>query len=65
MVLAKRRQQGVLAITGLAQGLDRVDRRAIGLDGEDRARLHGAAVEMHCARAALGCIAPDMCACDA
>ena len=65
MMLAKRRQQGMLAITGLAQGLDRVDRCAVGLDGQDRARLHGAAVEMHCARAALGCIAPDMCACDA
>ena len=63
-MLTKRRQQAVFAVTGRAEGLDGVDRCAVGLDRQ-RARLHGAAVEMHCARAALGCIAPDMGAGDA
>ena len=56
------RTAGVFGNIGLAQGLNRVDRCAVGLDGQDRARLHGMVVEMHCARAALGCIAPNMCA---
>ena len=37
VMLAKRRQQRMLAVTGLAQALDRVDRRAVRLDGQDRA----------------------------
>src|SRR5262249_57085455 len=40
--------------------LDRVNRRAVRLDGQDRARLHGVAVQTHRACAALGGIASDM-----
>ena len=60
VMLTKRRQQGMLTVTGLAQGLDCVNRRTVRLDGQDRACLHGAAVEVHGARAALGGIASDV-----
>jgi DNA repair ATPase RecN len=60
VMVAKRRQQRVLRMAGLAQALDRVNRRAVRLDGQDRARLHSVAVQAHRARAALGRIASDM-----
>jgi len=50
----------MLGITWLAQALDRIDRCSVRLNGQDRARLHGAAVEMHSARAALRRVATDM-----
>ena len=50
----------MLGITWLAQALDRIDRRSIRLNGQDRARLHCAAVEVHSARAALSRVATDM-----
>jgi hypothetical protein len=60
VMLAECRLQRMLGITWLAQALDRVDRRSVRLNGQDRARLHGAAVEMYGARAALGRVATDM-----
>jgi hypothetical protein len=65
VMLAKRGLQRMLGITRLAQALNRVDRRSVRLNGQDRARLHGAAVEVHGARAALGRVAADMRARDA
>jgi hypothetical protein len=65
VMLAKRRLQRMLGITRLAQALDRVDRCSVRLNGQDRARLHGAAVEVYGARAALGRVATDMRARDA
>jgi hypothetical protein len=59
-MLAKRGLQRMLGITWLAQALNRVDRCPVRLNGQDRARLHGAAVEVHGARAALGRVATDM-----
>ena len=50
----------MLTITRIAQTLDCVNHRTVGLDGQDRARLHGAAVQVHGARAALGGVASDM-----
>ena len=47
-------------ITWLAQALDRIDGCSVRLNGQDCARLHGAAVEVHSARAALGRVATDM-----
>jgi hypothetical protein len=64
-MLAKRRQQRVLDITGLAQALEGVNGGAVGLDGQDRARLHGAAIQVHGARAALGGVASHVHASDA
>jgi hypothetical protein len=52
--------QRMLGTTGLAQALDRVDRCSVRLNGQDCARLHGAAIEMHGARAALARIATNM-----
>jgi hypothetical protein len=60
VMVAKRRQQRMLGIAGRAQALDRVNRRAVCLDGQDRARLHGAAIQAHRARAALGGVASDV-----
>src|SRR5215813_12323795 len=60
VMLAEGGLQRMLGITRLAQALDRVDRRSVRLNGQDRARLHGAAVEVHSARAALGRVATDM-----
>ena len=40
--------------------LDGRDRRAVGLDGEHRARLHRPAVEQHRARAAAARVAADV-----
>src|SRR5438552_7779992 len=60
VMLAKRGLQRMLGTTRLAQALDRVDRCSVRLNGQDRARLHGAAVEVHRARAALGRVATDM-----
>src|SRR5215469_5251848 len=60
VMLAKRGLQRMLGITWLAQALDRIDRCSVRLNGQDRARLHGAAVEMHSARAALRRVATDM-----
>ena len=40
--------------------LDRRDLRAVGLDAEDGARLHGLAVDEHRARAARGRVATDV-----
>src|SRR5215831_7006108 len=65
VMLAEGGLQRMLGITRLAQALDRVDRRSVRLNGQDRARLHGAAVEVHGARAALGRVAADMRARDA
>jgi hypothetical protein len=65
VMLAERRLQRMLGITRLAQALDRVDRCSVRLNGQDRARLHGAAVEVYSARAALGRVATDMRARDA
>jgi len=65
VMLAKRGLQRMLRITRLAQALDRVHRCSVRLNGQDRARLHGAAVEVHGARAALGRVATDMRARDA
>lgn len=59
-MLAERGLQRMLGITWLAQAFDRVDRCSVCLNGQDRARLHGAAVEVHSARAALGRVATDM-----
>lgn len=55
----------MLGITWLAQALDRVDRCSVRLNGQDCTRLHGAAVEVHGARTALGRVATDMRASDA
>src|SRR5215831_15546596 len=52
--------QRMLGITWLTQALDRIDRCSVRLNGQDRARLHGAAVQVHSARAALGRVATDM-----
>jgi hypothetical protein len=60
VVLAKRRQQRMRHLTGLAQALEGVNGCAVRLDGQDRARLHRAAVQVHRARAALGGVASDM-----
>jgi hypothetical protein len=65
MMLTECGLQRMLGITWLAQALDRVDRCSVRLNGQDCARLHGAAVEVHSARAALGCVATDMCTSDA
>jgi hypothetical protein len=66
VTLAKRRQQRVRRHpTGLAQALQGGHGRAVRLDGQDRARLHRAAVEVDRARTALGGVAPDMDAGDA
>jgi hypothetical protein len=65
VTLAERGLQRMLGVTRLAQALDCVDRCPVRLDGENRARLHGAAVEVHGARAALGRVATDMRAGDA
>src|SRR5215470_9691846 len=65
VMLAKRGLQRMLGITRLAQALNRVDRRSVRLNGQDRARLHGAAVEVHGPRAALSRVAADMRARDA
>jgi hypothetical protein len=37
VVVTKRGQQAVLAVTGLAQGRDGIDRSTVGLDRQDRA----------------------------
>jgi hypothetical protein len=60
VMVAKCRQQRVLRIAGRAQALDRVNRRAVSLDGQDRARLHGAAVQAYRACAALAGVASDV-----
>jgi hypothetical protein len=60
VMLAECGLQRMLGITWLAQALDRVDRCSVRLNGQDRARLHGAAAEVHSARAALGRVATDM-----
>src|SRR5262249_32955623 len=60
VVAVKRRQQRMLRVALLAQALDRVNRRAIRLDGQDRTRLHGVAVQAPGARAALGGVASDV-----
>src|SRR5262249_20930534 len=60
VMVAKRRQQRVLVLTGRAQALDRVNRRAVRLDGQDRARLHGVAIQAHRARSALCGVASDL-----
>src|SRR5215472_4534958 len=60
VMLAERGLQRKLGITWLVQALDRVDRCSVRLHSQDRARLHGAAVEVHGARAALGRVAADM-----
>src|SRR5215469_7989470 len=60
VILAKRGLHRMLGITWLAQALDRIDRRSVRLNGQDRARLHSGAVEVHSARAALGRVATDM-----
>jgi hypothetical protein len=65
VVLAECGLQRMLGITWLVQALDRVDRCSVRLNGQDCARLHGAAVEVHGARAALGRVATDMRASDA
>jgi len=59
-MLAKRRQQRMRHSTGLAQALQGFNGRAVRLDGQDRTRLHRAAVQVHRARAALGGVAADM-----
>jgi hypothetical protein len=59
-MVAKRRQQRVLVLTGRAQALDRVNRRAVRLDGQNRARLHGVAIQAHRASAALCGIASNV-----
>jgi hypothetical protein len=59
-MLAECGLQRMLGITWLAQALDGVDRCSVRLNGQDCARLHGAAVEVHRTRAALGRIATDM-----
>jgi hypothetical protein len=64
-MLAKRRLQRMLGVTRLAQALDRVDRCSVRLNGQDRARLHGAAVEVHSACATLSRVAADVRARDA
>ena len=65
VMLAERGLQRMLGITWLAQALDRVDRCTVRLNGQDSARLHGAAVKVNSARAALRCVATDMRASDA
>jgi hypothetical protein len=60
VMLAECGLQRMLGITWLTQALDRTDRCAVRLNGQDRARLHGAAVQVHSARAALGRVATDM-----
>jgi hypothetical protein len=59
-MFAERRQQRVIRITGLAQTLEGVNGCAVRLDGQDRARLHCAAVQVNSARAALSRVAPDV-----
>jgi hypothetical protein len=65
VMLAECGLQRMLGITWIAQALDRIDRCSIRLNGQDRARLHGAAVEVHSARAALSRVATHMRTCDA
>jgi hypothetical protein len=60
VMLAECGLQRMLGITWLTQALDRVDRCSVRLNGQDSARLHGAAIEVHGTRAALGRIATDM-----
>jgi len=60
VMLAECGLQRMLGITWLAQALDRVDGCSVRLNGQDCARLHGGAVEVHSARAALGRVATDM-----
>jgi hypothetical protein len=50
----------MIHVTVLAQALDGVNGSAVRLDGQDRARLHCAAVQMNSASAALRRVAPDM-----
>jgi hypothetical protein len=59
-MLAKRRQQRMPHLTGPAQAREGGNGCAVRLDGQDRARLHRAAVQVHRARAALGGVAADM-----
>jgi len=47
-------------VTAVGQALDRRHLVPVGLDGEQRARLHRLAVEQHGARAARGGVAPDV-----
>ena len=47
-------------VAAAGHALDRRDGAAVGLDGEHGARLHGVAVEMDGARAALGRVAADV-----
>jgi hypothetical protein len=60
VMLAERGLQRMLGITRPAQALNRTDRCSVRLDGQDRAGLHSAAVEMHSTRAALGRVATNM-----
>jgi hypothetical protein len=64
-MLAEHGLQRMLGIIWPAQAFDRIDRRSVRLNGQDRARLHGSAVEVDSARAALGRVAADMRASDA
>jgi hypothetical protein len=64
VTFAERSQQRVLRITGQAQALEGVNGCAVRLDGQDRARLHRAALQVNSARAALSRVAPNMHASD-
>src|SRR5262245_51600802 len=60
VMLAECGLQRMLGIIWLAQALGRIDRCSVRLNGQDCARLHGVAVEVHSARAALRRVAADM-----
>jgi hypothetical protein len=55
----------MIHITVRAQAFEGVNSCAVRLDGQDRARLHCAAVQGNSARAALSRVAPDMHSSDA
>ena len=59
-VLLPERVLQRMELAVLREALDRRDLRAVGLDREDRAGLHGLAVEEHRARAALAGVAADV-----
>ena len=59
VVLVERLLDGV-PLLSVGQAFDRRDRRAVGLRGEHRARLHRLTLDQHGARAARRRVAPDL-----
>ena len=60
VLLPERGLERMERVLAGGHALDRGDGGAVGLDGEDRARLHGSAVEVDGAGAALTRVAPDV-----